>query len=124
MCLRAGAADDERRGDALVATLDGGDAASLDLDGSDRCFLDNADAAGTRGTRETERAGRGVGPAIARAEGASQDAVQRDGGIERLNLVGRHPAGGHAEGLLERQMLLKDGQLGRIRQQEEVALLA
>ena len=66
----------------------------------------------------------GVDPAVFRAEGAAEDVVEDDVGVDLGDLCRSHPARGDAEALLQGEVLAEDRLLGGVGEEEEVALLA
>src|SRR5262249_40604919 len=65
----------------------------------------------------------GVDPTILRAEGAAVDIVEPDVWIDLGDLLRGYPTRGHTEPGLQREVCSEDRLLGRIGEEEEIALL-
>src|SRR5918995_4649564 len=73
---------------------------------------------------ETDRRAIGIAPAVLRAEAAADHVVEDDMRVQIGDLLGSHPARGHAEALLQGDVLAEDRVLGGVGDEEEVSLLA
>ena len=93
-------------------------------DAGDRGLLLDAHAERASRLGEADRRAVGVAPAVLRAEGAADDVVEDDVRVEVGDLLRSHPARGHAEALLQGDVLAEDRLLGGVGDEEEIALLA